>query len=195
MTRRGPNPLPRLPPPAFGRSLTRRRLGIVLLALLATAVLAVLDRQVDGAAAGDDWRRYHGQSYRVVRVIDGDTFDLAVPDRGEQITRVRLWGVDTPELAKPDGREAEPYAIEAAARTRTLTEGRAITLYLEPHRHRGRFGRLLAHAELPDGTLLNKRLIEEGLSKADHRWSHGKIEPYQAAEDRARAAGVGLWSR
>lgn len=184
-----------MPPPVFGRSLSRRRLGVLILALLITVVLVLLDQQVDGAAAGDDWRRYHGQEYTVVRVIDGDTFDLAVADGDERVTRVRLWGVDTPELAKRDGRPAEPLAEQATARTRELIEGRPVTLYLESHRLRGAYGRVLAHVELADGSLLNVRLIEEGLSEADNRWSHSRMPEFTAAQRRAQEAGVGKWSK
>lgn len=187
-------PFRRLTPPAFGRSLNRRRLGLFLLTLFVMAVLVLVDHQVDGSAAGDDWRRYHGQTYRVVRVVDGDTFELAVADGDEPTTTIRLWGVDTPELAKRDGRPAQPYAQQATALTRELVEGKPVTIYLEDHRLRGAYGRVLAYVELPDGALLNVRLIEAGMSKADNRWSHSRMPEFTAAEQRAREASVGLWS-
>jgi len=185
----------RLPPIAFGRSLSRRRLIILILTLILTAALVLLDLQVGGSVAGDDWRRYHGQQYLVVRVVDGDTFDLAVSDGDEPTTRVRLWGVDTPEMARRDGSPAEPFAEDATALTRELVEGKTVTVYLENHRLRGSYGRLLAYVELADGTLLNVRLIEAGFSEADNRWSHRLMPEFTQAEQRARAVGAGLWSK
>ncbi|MBN1844530.1 MAG: thermonuclease family protein [Sedimentisphaerales bacterium] len=81
----------------------RLRRRLVLLGLLFLVLLAVLDRLglLPGPAARGDRARYDGQSFRVVRVIDGDTLDLDVPDdrQGQPYTRVRLWGVDTPEVS------------------------------------------------------------------------------------------------
>lgn len=176
--------------------MTRKRVIGLIVTILIIAVLAYLDQQVQGPAAGDDYRRYHGQSYVVIRVIDGDTLDLAVADGDQAFTRVRLWGVDTPELARRDGsRPAEPWSEEASTKTRELAEGKRVTLYLEPNRLRGGYGRVLAHVELPDGTLLNRRLIEAGFSESDNRWSHSKIKDFDTAEHRARQAEVGMWSK
>ncbi|HCX60769.1 MAG TPA: thermonuclease, partial [Candidatus Cloacimonas sp.] len=48
--------------------------------------------------------------YRVVRVVDGDTFIVSID--GEDV-RVRLIGVDTPESVHPN-KEVEHFALEAS---------------------------------------------------------------------------------
>lgn len=46
----------------------------------------------------------HGEGWaQVVRIVDGDTFDVRTP---HGLERVRLFGVDAPELGAPGGREA-----------------------------------------------------------------------------------------
>ena len=54
----------------------------------------------------------------VDRVIDGDTIDVIVDGAGE---RVRLTGIDTPEMARRDtGAPAECFGDEATAFTESL---------------------------------------------------------------------------
>lgn len=139
-----------------------------------------------------DWMRYHGKTFSVVKVVDGDTLDIAAPHGEKPTTRVRLWGVDTPELARST-RPAEPLAHDAAALTRRLCEGQTVTLQLEPHRLRGRFDRLLAHVALPDETLLNEALLLAGLARVDERYNHSRLTAYQMLARQARYEGVGIY--
>ncbi len=64
---------------------------------------------------------------------------------------------------------------------------------LEAHRLRGRYGRLLAYIVLPDGTVLNERLLSEGLAQADDRWPHRDMDRYRQLEDQAKREKRGLW--
>ncbi len=70
-----------------------RRLLARLSAVLAAALLLVAPAQ---ARHGDGWAQ-------VVRIVDGDTFDVRTP---YGLERVRLFGVDAPEAGAPGGREA-----------------------------------------------------------------------------------------
>lgn len=181
----------------------RRRWAIAVGLLLAGSVLGWLDRAGWGWYEGDAADRYEGARVRVVEVIDGDTFDarLQAGGGGSAVVRIRLWGLDTPETAKParpdrgePARPAEPWADIARERARALLEGREVTLDVEAHRLRGRFGRLLAHVALPDGRWLNELLLAEGLARAERRWSHSRLDRYASLEREARLAGLGLWS-
>lgn len=185
-----------LPDPiAFGRLLKRRRAKGLLIFLVIVIGLILIDRVGGTLPVGDDWHRYHGQSFEVVRVVDGDTLIIRAADGDKPTTRIRLWGVDTPELARNGGeRPAEPWADEATAFARQHLEGERVTLELEQHRLRDRYARVLAHVVLPDGEMLNERLILAGLSEHDDRWSHGRAEAYERSEQRARRDKAGLWS-
>lgn len=169
----------------------RLRWGWVVAALVLGALI-VADRAGWGFYQGSDLSRYDGRTFRVAGVIDGDTLDLAVGDGGRVTTRVRLWGLNTPERARGE-RAAQPWAEEAAERARELAHGHTVTVSLEPHRLRGRYGRLLAYVTLPDGTVLNERLLAEGLAQADDRWPHRDQGRYAQLEAQARFEGRGLW--
>ena len=144
----------------------------------------------------DDMTAYHGASAEVLRVLDGDTIEIELADAlyDRPVTRIRFWGLDCPETAKPD-RPADPYANEATELTRLLAADRSVTLYLESHRTRGVFGRVLAHVELPDGSSLNEALLSAGLAVADERWSHSRLGRYAQLERAARRQGLGIWSQ
>lgn len=147
-----------------------------------------------------DRETYHLRSARVIRVIDGDTIEIEAPDTrfAEPTTRVRVWGIDSPELARVEGRvsaaRSEPFAMEAAHLTSELLHGVTVTLRLEPGRSRGRFGRLLAHVDLPDGTSLAESLLSAGLARADAAEPHALLDRYLQIEWAARRGRVGLWA-
>jgi micrococcal nuclease len=132
---------------------------------------------------------------QVIRVIDGDTLDVGLPDlvHDRPVTRVRLWGIDCPERGRNDEPD-EPLADDATALTRSLVQRQIVTLWLEPHRTRGDYGRLLAHVELSDGRVLNEALLADGLARAEDRWPHGRLARYAQVEHSARRQGVGMWS-
>ena len=179
------------------RRAARLRRHAPRLALVAVVVLLVaLDRAGWlGGPPPDDVAVYDGVTAAVVAVIDGDTLEIGMPDAraGRPATRVRLWGVDCPERPGPEG-GGEPGAGEATDLARRLAEGRLVTLRVEPHRTRGRYGRLLAHAVLDHGRTLNEALLDAGLARADERWPHERLRPYASAERRARDARRGIWS-
>ena len=182
---------------SLGRYLSCRRVArrwqIVLAGVWVAGLIAV-DRGGYLLDQGDDWGRYEGKAFHVTRVIDGDTLEIAVPDGAQPVTRVRFWGIDTPELAKRDThRPAEPFADEAAAYVRGLCRGQKVRLSLEPHRLRGRYGRLLAFVALPDGTVLNEQLLAVGLARADGRFSHRWMGRYELIQQRAQNEALGLW--
>jgi micrococcal nuclease len=147
----------------------------------------------DGPA--DDFRRYHGRTVLVTRVVDGDTLHIDVPGDDSPAVKVRLLGIDAPETA---GTEGEPmhFARESAEAARRLAGGEEIALYLdEKHETRGKYGRLLAYVELPDGTLLNEWLISQGYAYADLRFRHSYYQKYRQLETAARSLNRGLWAQ
>ena len=127
----------------------------------------------------------------VVRVIDGDTLEVALPDGNE---RVRLLGVDTPEMGRKD-RVAEYLAVEATAFTRKLVEGKRVKLETDPHGDtRDRYGRALRYVYLPDERMLNALILSEGYGHAYTRFPFSRIEEFRKLEREARDAGRGLWN-
>ncbi len=164
----------------------------VVAAVLAALVLA--DRTgIFGRAPKGDFAVYDGATFRVVRVVDGDTLDVDAPDRNKSSTRIRLWGVDTPEVYKKDG-TVDHFGPQASDFAKSLANGRLVKLELEPGRNtRGRYGRLLAFVRLGAGPVLNRLLIEEGYGYADPRYGHSRKAEYARVQRAAMKARCGLW--
>ncbi len=181
---------------SFDRYLRLRRpvtILVSLLVLLALVGLILADRNGLLLKAGD-MGRYDHQTFLVAHVVDGDTLDVAAGDGDKPTTRVRFWGVDAPEMDHPGfPQPREPFALEAANLTRSLAEGSHVTLILESHRIRDRYGRLLAYVKLPDGRVLNEELLSAGLAHADSRWPHSQIDRYARIEEQAKHDKRGLW--
>ena len=173
-----------------------RRRWVVRLTLLAVLVaLSVADHS--GCLFHRSERRlYDGGRFDVVAVVDGDTLDVAAPgSRRGDTTRVRLWGIDTPETGKSFlSTTSEPFADEATAFTRRLCLGQTVRLHLEQRQLRDKFGRLLAHVELPDGSVLNESLLLAGLASFENRFEHSRFGRYELLEQQAKYDKVGLWS-
>lgn len=175
------------------------------MALVAVAFFVWLDRSVvaprrhrqmaaSQRTVPKDRIRYHGQRFAVVQVVDGDTLYLDASDANERFTKVRLLGIDAPELAH-DGRPEMVFAKEAAAYARQMAGNATVTVYLdETGPTRGKYGRLLAYVECPDGQFLNELLISEGYAYADSRFPHGYLRRYRQLESSARALDKGLWA-
>lgn len=188
---------PRALPPRV-RRLRRVAALRAVVGLVAAAALSFADRSGWLLARRPDADLYHLVDAAVVRIIDGDTFDVDLPDHqtGAETTRVRVIGIDCPEAARagPSPRPAEPFAREATALARDLLLDRAVRLRLEPQGTRDAYGRLLAHVDLPDGTSLAERLLSEGLARREDRWNHSMLMRYRQLELAARRAGRGLWA-
>ena len=139
-----------------------------------------------------------GANALVVAVVDGDTIQVTVGDRQE---RVRLIGIDTPEIAHPargdlPPSEAECFGVEAQRYTaELLVVGSAIRLERDVVA-RDDYGRLLAYVyRASDGAFANFEIVR-----------HGYAQPLTIAPnttfadvfvDAARSAerdDVGLWS-
>lgn len=122
-----------------------------------------------------------GESFpgRVVSVRDGDTLEVM---RGGKAVRVRLWGVDCPELA-------QAFGPRAKQRTSDLAFGREVRVTVVD---RDRYGRLVVQVEV-DGRDLGEALLQAGMA-----WWYRHHAPeqrsYERAEREARAARRGLWA-
>ena len=121
---------------------------------------------------------------RVTWVIDGDTLEL------ERTERVRLVGIDCPELNEPLG----PVIAEWV---RERVEDRLVRLSFDPATvisgHRDVFGRTLAYVWLPNGQLLNREIVALGHGTVDLRypclWTPSLLEAARAACRRR----LGVW--
>jgi len=180
------------------------RHAIVLAAIIAAAALIVCERTTQGPIQGGDRSRYHDRTFRVVHVVDGDTLDIDATDADKPVgrrdqggsvqTRIRLWGVDTPELAR-SGRPEMHFAKAAKEFAEQTLRGKEVNVVLAPEKTRDKYGRLLAYIYCErGGRMFNEMLLEEGFAYADPRFAHPYKKQFLSTEKRARKNAVGLWS-
>lgn len=124
----------------------------------------------------------------VVGVSDGDTIKVRL---GGKTERVRVIGIDTPEL-----RSNDCYAQQAASKMQSLVQSKSVQLVADPTQDdRDRYGRLLRHVRLADGRSVAELLIAGGFGR-----EYTYDVPYvgQAAHLRAQSAAKsahrGIWS-
>jgi endonuclease YncB( thermonuclease family) len=168
--------------------------GVLLLLAIGGAIAAGDYFGLFGFSPGQDYPRYHGREVRVTHVVDGDTLDVDLYDplNDDSETRIRLWGVDTPETVKPNT-PPQHFGPEATAATRRWCKGKTVTLELVKGDTRGKYKRLLAYVVLPDGETLNARLVRKGLAYADPRFEHPRREEYLRLQAIAVRDRAGLW--
>lgn len=126
----------------------------------------------------------------VTQVIDGDTIEVVT---GSGINRVRIIGIDTPEMDWEHGRH-ECYAREASNRLRELIGDDTVTLHFDSSQgNSDRFDRLLRHVYIDEKSVA-LTLIEEGYGVEYTYASPYRGQPeYRAAQREAKRAGRGLW--
>ena len=97
---------------------------------------------------------------RVVRVVDGDTYDVRLS--GGRKVRVRVLGIDTPEVyggTQCGGRQASARA------KRLLPRGTKVLLTSDPsQQNKDRYGRSLRYVE-KHGKDIGRRILRAGLAK------------------------------
>jgi endonuclease YncB( thermonuclease family) len=117
------------------------------------------------------------------RVVDGDTLDL-----GGQ--RVRLWGIDAPELRQTcSGKDGQTYMCgrDATAVLAELTRRRAVQC---EKRDQDRYGRTVSVCRTEAGEI-NAAMVRRGWAVDYTQYSKGR---YKAEEAAAKADKLGIWS-
>ena len=99
---------------------------------------------------------------RVSKVVDGDTFDVTLESHdsriSEDLIRIRLADIDTPEVRGPKACEA---GKKASAYTKAWLLGKMISLDLDDKTGKDQYGRWVAVCYL-DGKNFNKQLVDSG---------------------------------
>jgi endonuclease YncB( thermonuclease family) len=140
-------------------------IGLAIILLLWTSSTAVCEKSWSGKCVG---------------ISDGDTIRVM---HGRMVTKIRLYGIDCPELEQDYGSKARRF-------TGKLAFGKIVTIR---EMDTDRYGRTVAWVWV-DGKSLNKELLKAGLAwwyryYAPREWELGAIEA------NARKAKTGLWSR
>lgn len=125
-------------------------------------------------------------SEKVVRVIDGDTFEI------EGSIKVRLIGIDTPEM-KNKNKTIDCFASEAKKKMESLISGKEVILEKDIS-ETDKYGRLLRYVYIGD-EMINNTLVQEGFAKTSTFPPDVKFKDiFLASERQARESKSGLWS-
>ena len=122
---------------------------------------------------------------RVVRVIDGDTYEVLT---GGQVLRVRLLGVDAPE-------DSQPFGHQASDSVRAYAGGRLVRLQRQGV---DLYGRTLGHLRvLPLGPAAGPAVaLDSVLVVRGWAWAFDPAHPVAGRaqqQTQAQQAGRGLW--
>jgi len=117
----------------------------------------------------------------VTGVTEGDIIRV---NHGGKETKIRLWGIDCPEMNQTFGPQAKKF-------TGDLTAGQTVTLkVLEVDR----FKRQVAFVILPDGRNLNHEILKAGFGWWFVRYAKDE-KVLEQLESEAKTAKRGLWAQ
>jgi micrococcal nuclease len=117
------------------------------------------------------------QTGKVVKVVDGDTFDLM----SDKKIRIRMFGIDSPE-------RGQAYNVKAKEFTAALIAGKEISVTIH---NKDRYGRFVCDVYLDDGTYVNAELVKAGYAWLFTRYSND--EELARLQEDARKSKRGLW--
>ena len=170
-------------------------LGLIILLIGFFIVQKFTDSDKDS-----DKNEKSGNYITVIRVVDGDTFEL------ENKERVRLLGIDTPE--KYESKKLEKDATTSGMDKKTVkklgqmasdyvkkfVEGKRVRLERDPtNEDKDRYGRLLRYVYLEDGTCVNAKIIQDGYAQVYESFPITKMDEFRKLQREARENNRGLW--
>lgn len=119
---------------------------------------------------------------KVVSVADGDT--LTFLTSGGETQKIRLYGVDSPELHQAGGQDAAEFARSLALFAKVQVTPIDTDQY----------GRSVSIVTLPDGRVLNEELVKNGQAWVYTAYCKtARCVYWKGLEAKARADRVGLW--
>jgi len=123
----------------------------------------------------------------VKAVYDGDTVMLAT--RNESRLKVRLYGIDAPETAKPNV-PGQPFAAVSRRTLMYKIMGRQVSAEIMDTDQYQRAVAVLRYA----GRDINREMVVEGMAWAYRQYLQGPYtSEYIGAEESARSRHKGLW--
>jgi micrococcal nuclease len=149
------------------RSARRRVAGFFFLCALGAAAASAQAASYPFSLSGD-----------VVSVTDGDTIKLLAD---KKLYRIRLNGIDAPEMGQAYGRKSKDHLA-------SLVAGKRVEVIV---RDTDRYGRFVGDVMI-DGKSANAELVAVGL--AWHYVEYSKDEKLADLEKAARAGKLGLWA-
>lgn len=138
------------------------------------------------------------QTGTVTWIYDGDTLHV------EPIGKVRLLGIDTPESEDSDRdryylsryqlsrKRLRQIALQAKKFNIRQVKGKQVRLEFDNDKT-DKYQRKLAYLYLPNGRMLNRMLLEDGLASVFRRYDFTYKSDFISLEQTARSKRLGLW--
>lgn len=124
----------------------------------------------------------------VTKVVDGDTLWVDQPKE-----KVRLIGIDSPELRDTPRKKAGAYAKESSAYLRKRLQGRKVRLEYDVRKY-DQYRRTLAYVYLEDGTFINAEMVRLGYATVMTVAPNVKFaDKFILLQQEARKHKRGLW--
>jgi len=175
------------------KKLTTKKIVSSIVTLLVGAIFVYAGLQSKDVIGSSSNTNIIGVNSRVVKVVDGDTAEIEI--NGQKRT-VRFIGMDTPETLDPR-KTVQCFGREASNRAHELLDNQYVSVEYDPVvGEQDKYGRRLAYIFLPDKSLYNQRMIEEGFA---HEYTYqNQAYKYQSefksAQVTAQTAQKGFWS-
>lgn len=127
------------------------------------------------------------KKYLVERVVDGDTIELKIDGK---IESVRLIGIDAPE-------KNECYVNEATEELKKILQNKNVRLESDSSQNdRDKYDRLLQYIYLDDETLVNEKLVKEGIAKEyTYKIPYRFQKDFLNYQNLAKEEKLGLWGK
>lgn len=116
---------------------------------------------------------------RVVKIADGDSFTIL--GKNNRQTRIRLYGVDSPE-------NGQPYSKRAKEALSNMISEKDLVIR---EKNKDRYGRVVA-VVYADGINVNEAMLKQGWAWHFKRYDSNRN--WDRLEQKARKAGIGLWA-
>lgn len=141
--------------------------------------------------ANEDIRK--SPTYKVLRVVDGDTIHIDYNGKDE---KVRFIGLDTPETKDPR-KPIQCFGREATAKMTELVENKKVRLEFDRTQgERDKYGRLLAFVYSEDNKNLAYEMIRQGYGN-EYTYNSNPYKyqnEFKEAARKAREENKGLWA-
>ncbi|MFZ3579580.1 thermonuclease family protein [Virgibacillus sp. DJP39] len=125
----------------------------------------------------------------VTRVIDGDTIEISMNGKNED---VRLLLIDTPETVHPS-KPVEPFGKAASQFVKDKLTGEKVRVKVGKE-ERDKYGRLLAYVFI-NGETIQEKLLRQGLARTAYLYNDlTMLDEFHTVQSKAKNNDQGVWS-
>lgn len=130
---------------------------------------------------------------RVLYVVDGDTIIVNHSNGKEE--KIRLIGIDAPELRDSDTGQPQQHARNAKNYLSELVSGKTVRLQYDKE-HYDKYGRTLAYIYLTNGLFVNGEMVRKGYAQTLNIAPNGMHAWHLAdLQKEAKKAKRGIWEK